>query len=344
MGYWAVLRYRNTLKLVGAATVPYDTLFGEVPTEAVAPVPPSKPERKSSAKPPDEILCIRCGYNLRGLASDGQCPECGTPIERSRRGNILAAADSAWLAGLCRGLTLVIAAVAVHSAGLLLGFLDIAPLVDREVAIEAVRRGVSAVLLLAGVVLLTSLDPRLTLAEHPVVLRKVARGIATAALLLYILTLSLAPTAPGVLLAGGFKWSLTALFIAAIVSASLYLARLAERIPDEELASSTRSTARKFAVTMPVVLVSIAVGDGLTLPSTQPSVPHLVVLGFFILLLLCFAPYNLYYMFTLFSLWTDSYRKAFRKCLAEAQDRDRAITERSVGLGSAQPPASESRA
>ncbi len=35
MGYWAVLRYRNALEQVRAATVPYDTLFGEVPTEAV---------------------------------------------------------------------------------------------------------------------------------------------------------------------------------------------------------------------------------------------------------------------------------------------------------------------
>lgn len=298
-------------------------------------------ERTTSPKPLDKMLCVRCGYNLRGLPSDGKCPECGTPIGRSRRGNILAAADSSWLAGLCRGLTLVVAAVGVHFAGLLLGivgFFGIAELADQKVTIEAVRRGVSAVLLLAGVILLTRLDPRLTLAEHSVVLRKVSRGIAAAALLLYVVTLSLAPYAPGVLLGGGLSWSLKASFIAAIVSASLYVARLAERIPDEKLASSTRSAARGFAVAMPVVMVSIAIGENLN----QPGVPYLVIRGFFLLLALCFMPFNLYYMWTLFGLWTNSYREAFRKCLAEAQDRDRAIAERSVGVGSAQPPATDS--
>src|SRR5207253_4221002 len=26
------------------------------------------------------LLCATCGYDLRGLAPDGRCPECGTPI------------------------------------------------------------------------------------------------------------------------------------------------------------------------------------------------------------------------------------------------------------------------
>lgn len=29
---------------------------------------------------PIDVSCIHCGYNLRGLSSDGQCPECGQPI------------------------------------------------------------------------------------------------------------------------------------------------------------------------------------------------------------------------------------------------------------------------
>jgi hypothetical protein len=39
--------------------------------------------------PPDapidkDLPCIRCGYNLRTLASNGNCPECGTPAWRTR--------------------------------------------------------------------------------------------------------------------------------------------------------------------------------------------------------------------------------------------------------------------
>lgn len=30
-----------------------------------------------------DIPCLSCGYNLRGLAEDGRCPECGTAIEPS---------------------------------------------------------------------------------------------------------------------------------------------------------------------------------------------------------------------------------------------------------------------
>src|SRR4051794_7744736 len=34
---------------------------------------------------PVEPPCHRCGYDLRGQASDGACPECGEPVAESRR-------------------------------------------------------------------------------------------------------------------------------------------------------------------------------------------------------------------------------------------------------------------
>lgn len=54
-----------------------------------------------------ELLCVTCGYALRGLDHDGMCPECGTPIERSLRGDLLAGAAPAWLATVTRGATLI---------------------------------------------------------------------------------------------------------------------------------------------------------------------------------------------------------------------------------------------
>ncbi|MEM9253106.1 MAG: hypothetical protein AAGB29_12215 [Planctomycetota bacterium] len=33
----------------------------------------------------DGVRCLDCGYNLRSVLSDGVCPECGSPVERSLR-------------------------------------------------------------------------------------------------------------------------------------------------------------------------------------------------------------------------------------------------------------------
>lgn len=51
--------------------------------------------------------CLRCGYNLRNLAVEGVCPECGAPVARSLRGNLLEFSDRAYVADLRRGCTLV---------------------------------------------------------------------------------------------------------------------------------------------------------------------------------------------------------------------------------------------
>jgi hypothetical protein len=54
--------------------------------------PPDDPPGPSPTPPAkgypvaDDLTCVRCGYNLRGLASDGRCPECGETVERSLRG------------------------------------------------------------------------------------------------------------------------------------------------------------------------------------------------------------------------------------------------------------------
>jgi hypothetical protein len=47
--------------------------------------------------------CRRCGYNLRGLLADGQCPECGTLVRLSLRKDLLEHSDPAWLDSLRRG-------------------------------------------------------------------------------------------------------------------------------------------------------------------------------------------------------------------------------------------------
>jgi len=61
--------------------------------------------------------CIRCGYDLIALGTGGSCPECGTPIERSMRGDLLRFSAPEYLAGVHRGVFLVQTAIIVTIIG-----------------------------------------------------------------------------------------------------------------------------------------------------------------------------------------------------------------------------------
>ena len=60
--------------------------------------------------------CIHCGYNLRGLTNEGRCPECGSPVDDSLRGNLLRHADPDWLDRLRFGASLKRSALSLGSA------------------------------------------------------------------------------------------------------------------------------------------------------------------------------------------------------------------------------------
>lgn len=51
--------------------------------------------------------CIRCSYDLHGLPLSGNCPECGVPVERSLRGDLLQFADETYRGTLLRGVSLI---------------------------------------------------------------------------------------------------------------------------------------------------------------------------------------------------------------------------------------------
>jgi hypothetical protein len=53
------------------------------------------PTADADAAPPvdADVPCFRCGYNVRGLPADGQCPECAAPIDESVRRHRLALAN-----------------------------------------------------------------------------------------------------------------------------------------------------------------------------------------------------------------------------------------------------------
>ncbi|MEO1130980.1 MAG: hypothetical protein AAFX05_14905 [Planctomycetota bacterium] len=60
------------------------------------------------------VHCIQCGYDLSGLPADGVCPECGLPIERSLRSNMLIDASPEYVRKLARGLSLVLNGILLY--------------------------------------------------------------------------------------------------------------------------------------------------------------------------------------------------------------------------------------
>lgn len=51
----------------------------------------------------EDLPCRHCGYNLRTLSMEVQCPECGTVVARSVHGDYLRFADPNWVQSLSTG-------------------------------------------------------------------------------------------------------------------------------------------------------------------------------------------------------------------------------------------------
>jgi hypothetical protein len=58
--------------------------------------------------------CVRCGYDLRGLTPQHQCPECGAEVLQSLSGDMLRFADAGWLIRLRGGLKVLIVGDAIN--------------------------------------------------------------------------------------------------------------------------------------------------------------------------------------------------------------------------------------
>lgn len=62
----------------------------------------------------EDVPCLNCGYNLRGLSPSGNCPECGVPIARSLQGNLLVFSSPEYVASLNRGLIFILLATVLY--------------------------------------------------------------------------------------------------------------------------------------------------------------------------------------------------------------------------------------
>ncbi len=97
----------------------------------------------------EDLLCLKCDYNLRGLDPNRRCPECDMAVGRSIHGDMLRFCDPAWVERLASGMDWI-------RLGVILGltaFILILALVATTSAPRAAMASVSG--LVAGAVVAT---------------------------------------------------------------------------------------------------------------------------------------------------------------------------------------------
>jgi hypothetical protein len=113
---------------------------------------PTEPRAVTLPRLDVDLACRSCGYDLRGVAVDGRCPECGTPALASvlDRADHAAARlpplDRPWLAGAA-----LATCVASLSAGTMLHFaIDLAGHPGRDATLRSVAAGCAITSLVSG--------------------------------------------------------------------------------------------------------------------------------------------------------------------------------------------------
>lgn len=129
-----------------------------------------------------DCSCIGCAYNLRGLAVSANCPECGSPVNRSIHGDSLWHSDSRWLRMLRWG-TLLLFSMSLVNLGwhwaLHFGDLDYSEIEYLYVSGMLIFSGVN----LVAVWLLTMGEPRAAAESTRVSLRGFTRCLLIASVL-----------------------------------------------------------------------------------------------------------------------------------------------------------------
>lgn len=213
--------------------------------------------------------CIQCGYQLAGLSPQGVCPECGTPVAESIKGDGLAFASVAYLRTIARGLSMVrwavLLTVCVFIGVLMVNVFFWANLASWWAAVGArlvylLPLGLNAV----GWYMLTGNDPMLP-AERDTISRPIARYSALAIVLVWAVRTAFAPLPTA--MASAVEFAMPALVVGHVVAAGLFLRHMALRAPRRLIAMRAKRVA--FAGVLLAVLLGTGIGlnaAGLTGP------------------------------------------------------------------------------
>ena len=217
--------------------------------------------------------CVTCGRNLKGTQLDQVCPDCGTLILRSVKGEHLKYSNAKWLSKIELGCTLIAGSLGLLLVGAVVmqvvGWI-VSPATDNDLKLDPTMgeegRRVLALLKMViylavvlfragGFWLFTSAEPGLE-ADKPT---KLDRSMAR---LCMLAAAGLMGAEAVLVLALGQTWLAELPLLSSVVGlvAIVFLCRygvyLAHRVPDEPLAQQTRVVMLGWAVALPLVWVA----------------------------------------------------------------------------------------
>lgn len=206
-----------------------------------------------------DLECRRCGYNLRTQHEQSVCPECGSPVGLSTRGNFLQYANPEWVAKVAKGLQIVFWMIIVEIAlSVCFGntITPIAPVIDV----------LTTIINVFGVWLMTEPDPSGIGEEKNVSARKIVR--ISAVLAAASVALDNALETGSAALPDTFVALLTIIGVAtvlaqlvAFIAQYTYFAIIARRIPNEALVVRSMMIQKSMIVFMVVAIVAAIISE-----------------------------------------------------------------------------------
>lgn len=187
-----------------------------------------------------DVACLQCGYNLRGLSPTGNCPECNTEISKSHNSNLLRFSSPDWLRKVKFGFDLVLIGIlGSFVVGLIIGVVG-AAVSPGLLPVAALLVGVGAYAIhLWAVFSITAPEPRDTFTESGSSWRNRTRLFALLGIASFAYNQGIQFIGFNLFFSGVGLLAGGVLGIGLYYSGFTYVSQLAERIPNPKLVRSS---------------------------------------------------------------------------------------------------------